>query len=145
MPVLTLDDYSPSFLLRNHHINTVYPFLFRSSSKLNYTREKFNTSDDDFIHLDYLRSGNKKIPVICHGLEGSSNSQYIIHTAKLLFENEWDVCCINFRSCSGVMNKNLQMYHSGFTDDVHEVIETLTDKYSSISLIGFAILTLNVT
>ncbi|MEM9545411.1 MAG: alpha/beta fold hydrolase [Bacteroidota bacterium] len=139
MPILDASDYSPPLIFKNGNINTIYPFLFRKKIEPPFRRERFETSDEDFIDLDWLEKDHEKLVVLCHGLEGSSESQYIRNISRYLHKNGWDVLCINFRSCSGEMNRRLQMYHSGFTRDVHEVLEAYVDKYSTFSLVGFSL------
>ncbi len=139
MPVLDATDYCPSWIFRNGNINTIYPYIFRNKINPPFERIRFDTSDEDFIDLDFLRNDNTRLAILCHGLEGNSESQYIRHTAQYLFDNDWDVLCINFRSCSGEMNLKLQMYHSGFTSDVHEVLETYNKDYPYVSLVGFSL------
>ena len=139
MPILDASEYTPPILFRNGNVNTIYPYLFRKKNDPDFQRERFETSDEDFIDLDLLQNDREKLAIICHGLEGNSDSQYIRHTSQFLFENDWDVLCINFRSCSGEMNRKLQMYHSGFTSDVHEVVSSYSEKYEHISLVGFSL------
>ena len=139
MPILDASEYTPPLLFRNGNLNTIYPFLFRKKNAPQFDRTRFETSDNDFIDLDKLSNNNPKLAIICHGLEGNSESQYIQNTAQFLFENEWDVLCINFRSCSGEMNRKLAMYHSGFTSDIHEVVEAYQKEYQHISLVGFSL------
>jgi predicted alpha/beta-fold hydrolase len=139
MPILEASDYNPPFPFINGNINTIYPFLFRKKVKPAFHRVRFDTSDGDFIDLDLLQNNKPRLAIICHGLEGNSESQYMRYIANLLFANDWDVLCINFRSCSEEMNRNLQMYHSGFTRDVHEVLLSYEDKYQDISLIGYSL------
>lgn len=139
MPILDASDYRPPRLFRNGNTNTIYPFFFRKNIDPPFVRERFDTSDGDFIDLDFLRNQHNRLAVLCHGLEGNSESQYIRHTSSHLHANGWDVLCINFRSCSGEMNTKLQMYHSGFTRDVHEVIQKYSPGYDQFSLVGFSL------
>ena len=139
MPILESNDYKPLILFRNGNINTIYPFLFRKKVDPPFTRKRFETSDGDFIDLDLLSQDSERLVVLCHGLEGNSDSQYQRNTAFYLYNNGWDVICINFRSCSGEMNRKLSMYHSGFTSDVHEVLSAYNDDFDHISLVGFSL------
>lgn len=139
MPILDASEYTPPLLFRNGNINTIYPFLFRKKNIPNFSRVRFTTSDEDFVDLDILGNGHSKLAIVCHGLEGNSDSQYIQNTAQFLHDNQWDVLCINFRSCSGEMNRKLQMYHSGFTRDLHEVLDAYQKGYDHISLVGFSL------
>ncbi len=139
MPILDASEYKPLRLFRNGHINTMYPFLFRKKITLPYHRERFITSDDDFVDLDYLRSNSNRLAILCHGLEGSSESQYMQYMSSLLAENGWNVMVFNFRSCSGEINRQLQMYHSGWTTDLHELVAKCEDEYEEISLVGVSL------
>ena len=104
-----------------------------------FIRESVLTSDDDFLHVDFLRKKPKRIAILCHGLEGSSDSNYIRGTAGLLYEHGWDIAAMNYRGCSGVMNKRLRMYHSGATDDLETVIDYVSDQYEQLALVGFSL------
>ncbi len=139
MPILDATNYNPPLVFRNGNINTIYPYLFRKKINPPFKRNRLNTSDSDFIDLDLLQNNNPRIAIICHGLEGNSESQYMRNMADLLFAHEWDVLCINFRSCSGEMNRKLTMYHSGFTRDIHEVLSIYQKEYQNMSLVGFSL------
>lgn len=132
-------DYKPAFLLRNGHFNTIYPSLFRKQTTPAYHREEILTSDQDFLHTDTLQNGHSRLAILCHGLEGSSNSQYMMATASLLSKHNWDVVCMNYRFCSGTINKQKRMYHSGATDDLSTVIEHYKKAYEELALVGFSL------
>ena len=123
MPVIENNNYTPSFLFRMGHFNTIYPYVFRETPDNGYIRERLITYDHDFIDIDLLQNQNNRLVILCHGLEGSSQSKYILHTARLLHNNKWDVLCMNYRGCSGEMNLKVEMYHSGFTQDLHMLVE----------------------
>ena len=139
MPVLSLETYNPLWVFKNGHINTIYPYAIRKSIDPGFKRERLTTVDDDFIDVDKVINGSSRLVILCHGLEGSSESKYILHTCNLLSQSGWDVICMNFRGCSGEMNKKLPMYHSGFTQDLHMVIKNYEKGYSEISLVGFSL------
>ena len=77
---ITLNYKRPS-LLFSGHLETIYPALFRNVD-LNYQRERIATPDDDFLDLDWLRQGSKKLVIISHGLEGNSSRAYMKGMAK---------------------------------------------------------------
>jgi uncharacterized protein len=128
MPLLTYSSFAGNRLLKGKHVETVMPALFRSLS-IPYVRERRTLSDGDFLDLDWITAGNSKLLVLFHGLEGSSNSQYIKGMARYFFAKGWDVCAVNFRTCSGEMNTVLRTYHSGATDDVNEVMQYLASHH----------------
>ncbi len=107
--------------------------------KPSFTREAVPTPDDDFLHVDFLRKNSRRLAILCHGLEGSSDSNYIRGTAGLLYEQGWDIAAMNYRGCSGEINKQLRMYHSGATDDLATVINYTSDNYEQLALVGFSL------
>ena len=138
MPVIKTD-YKPPLLFKNRHINTIYSSLFRKTKRPSFKRKRIETLDDDFLDIDFIENGSKKIVILCHGLEGSSDSKYIQATAKLLSLNGYSVAAMNYRFCSGEINRQLVTYHSGKTDDLHVVIKYLLPNYDSVYLVGFSL------
>jgi predicted alpha/beta-fold hydrolase len=140
MPVLDANDYIPPLMLRNGHLNTFYPYLFRKKRDFQYTRQRIFTPDADFFDVDwYKNADSNKLVILLHGLEGSSDSQYITGTTRAVSVQGYHVAAINFRSCSGEMNLQMKMYHSGFTEDLHHFISWHTDNYSELYLCGFSL------
>ena len=86
MPIIATD-YTPPFLFKNRHFNTIYSSLFRRIKPVAFKRKRLETSDNDFLDIDFIENGSKKIVILCHGLEGSSDSKYIQATAKILSKN----------------------------------------------------------
>lgn len=138
MPVIKTD-YKPSFFFKNRHINTIYSSLFRKTKPLSFKRKRIETLDEDFLDIDLIENGSRKIVILCHGLEGSSDSKYIQATAKLLSLNGYSVAAMNYRFCSGEINRQLVTYHSGKTDDLHTVINFVLPNYDSVYLVGFSL------
>ena len=139
MPIIEVTDYTPPLFLRWRHANTIYPFLMRKEANPSYNRSRFTTHDDDFIDLDWIKKGSNHLVILGHGLEGSSRSQYITHTASLLSAGGLDILAMNYRSCSGELNRTATMYHSGFTTDLHSLIKAYEHSYEIISLVGFSL------
>ncbi len=139
MPIVNSEFLGNKFS-RNAHVETALPGLFR---KLNvvYQRERIVLYDGDFIDLDWNKVGEKKLLILFHGLEGSSQSQYIKGFVNKFSANQFDCCAVNFRSCSGEMNHSLGSYHSGVSADMHEVIQYILKQncYTEIYLSGFSL------
>lgn len=115
--------------------------MFRKVRGVPFKRERIATIDDDFLDLDWLKSGNEKLVIISHGLEGDSQRPYVKGMAKVFHAAGWDVVAWNFRGCSGEVNKNLRFYHSGATDDLHAVASHALDigGYKQVAMIGFSL------
>lgn len=141
MPILE-STYKPSFLFKSGNIATIYSGLIR---KVNITqkRERLTLSDGDFLDLDWSFTKQKtdKVIILLHGLEGNGQRPYVTGAAKLFNENEIDAVCVNFRSCSGEPNLKYYSYHSGATEDLHEVIRHIiaSKKYSEIYIKGISL------
>ncbi len=144
MPIIASKYKAPKWL-PNGHSETLYPFFFRRVANLPYERERIETPDDDFLDLDWLRSGHRhrhrQLVIISHGLEGSSDSPYIKGMSKAFGANGWDVLAWNYRSCSGEPNRQAHSYHSGATHDLSLVIQHAIkkNKYDKIGLVGFSL------
>jgi predicted alpha/beta-fold hydrolase len=131
--------YEPSLFFKSVHFSTMYPYGFRKIRHPYFQRERYITFDNDFVDLDFVYKGSTNCAILLHGLEGSSSSQYIKAITQSLAETDIDICAMNHRSCSGELNLNTTMYHSGFTEDLHMIIEKLKSKYNKILLIGYSL------
>ena len=133
-------NYKPSWWLKNGHFQSIYPSLFRRVDDQFFERERIETPDNDFLDIDWGRSGNKRLIILTHGLEGHSRRPYMVGMALQAQKNNWDVLAWNFRSCSGEPNRQLASYHSGSTSDLETVIKhAQRNSYTEIALIGFSI------
>lgn len=125
--------------LYNGHLDTIIPVFFRRQDKAPFVRERIETSDKDFLDLDWIRKDNSNLIILSHGFEGSSSSQYIQGMARHFSNLGFDILAWNFRSCSGEMNRANHFYHSGATYDLRTVIDhSLKFPYKNIFLIGFS-------
>lgn len=113
--------------------------LFRTKG-VDYERERIDLSDGDFLDLDWLRKGEKRLMILSHGLEGSSDRQYMMRPAKYFYERGWDVLAWNCRGCSGEVNKALRTYQHGDVEDIGAVVSHVLEStsYKEIVLIGYS-------
>ena len=137
---LVKSTYKPSYLLKSSHINTVFRTLF-TTNRVNYTREGLELNDGDFMDLDFVFSNCDTLVVILHGLEGSSNANYIASISKYLSKQKTDAVVVNFRGCSGEENRLFESYHSGKTDDLDAVIKHINKEhnYKKIIVLGYSL------
>jgi len=139
MPIVKNITYTNPRMLFNGHLQTIYPALFRKAVPLPIEEERITTPDEDFIDLDWIRNGNRKLVIISHGLEGNSRRPYMLGMANTFFYKGYDVLCWNFRGCSDEMNKRSIFYNSGATYDLETVIGHASGNYEEIFLIGFSL------
>lgn len=133
------EKYRRPLLLCNAHLETIWPALHRRPPQPAYRRERLATLDDDFLDLDWLRSGYDRLAVISHGLEGDSRRHYVVGMANALDRNGWDILAWNFRGCGGEINRKPRFTHNGSTDDLDRVVSHAAEiGYRSIVLVGFS-------
>lgn len=137
MPLLPSTYTRPWYML-HPHIETVYPNRFRPAARPPYQRQRLELADGDFMDLDWLRQGKKRLALLAHGLEGDSARPYVRGMANAYFQNDWDVVAWNCRSCSGEMNRNFCLYHHGVSEDLDAVVEAVRGDYDEVMLIGFS-------
>ncbi|RYY49922.1 MAG: alpha/beta fold hydrolase [Chitinophagaceae bacterium] len=138
MPIVK-STYHPPLYLLNRHVQTVIPFYYVKPDSTLYKTEKFELPDGDFLELDWIRDGNDKLMVMCHGLEGNSRSSYMQQTAVYFSKLGWDILAINTRGCGREINRLPVLYHGGSTQDIDAVVTKYADKYSSLVLVGFSL------
>jgi predicted alpha/beta-fold hydrolase len=105
--------------------------LLRRNGGLSYRRERWTTPDGDFLDLDFVEGAKPRdgvLVLLLHGLEGSSRSGYILQLGRRLLDHGVGAVGLNFRSCSGELNRGLRLYHSGETSDLAWVIGRLRDR-----------------
>jgi len=138
MPVID-SDYRPPMFLANGYVQSILPTLVRRLPTHHFQRERIVTGDEDFLDLDWSRTGSRQLLIISHGLEGHSKRPYVAGVARAANQQGWDALAWNFRGCSGEPNRQLRFYHSGATDDLHHVVmHALEQGYEKIHLVGFS-------
>ncbi|MBK24249.1 MAG: alpha/beta hydrolase [Halobacteriovorax sp.] len=138
MPLIKSTYVAPK-LFKNGHIQTIYPVMFRKVEGVETQRVRIDTHDDDFIDIDVSLNGRDHVAILSHGLEGSSVNPYVQGMMKSLSTEHFDVIAWNYRSCSGVMNKQRWFYNANNYSDLELVISwAIRMGYKKISLIGFS-------
>jgi uncharacterized protein len=134
--------YRPPLLLRSAHLQTIYAALVRRVPLVTGDRERIQTPDGDFLDLDWhFRKYSKRLLILTHGLEGNSRQAYMQGMARAFSDQGWNILSWNFRGCSGEMNRKLQSYHSGATEELQIILDHVFQKdvFSEIALVGFSL------
>lgn len=142
MPVIQ-SSFSTFWPFTNAHISTIAPNKLRKNV-VQFQRYRVSTPDDDCIDLDFSfakNSGSTQLVIALHGLEGSSQSNYILGLAKAVNRRGIHFAAMNLRGCSGEINPTFSSYHSGKTEDLQAVIQALSafNRYTKIAIIGFSL------
>jgi uncharacterized protein len=140
MPLVETSSYRNRCSLWAGHLQTILPAVFRRvTGLLDPRRERLATPDGDFLDLDWFESGNRRLAILLHGLEGCSRARYMQGMAAALVAEGWDVLAWNFRGCSGDMNRGLRFYHCGETGDLALVLAHGAASYDAVDLVGFSL------
>jgi len=140
MALIHTSTYEPAIAFKSKHFNTIYRTLFHKI-EVGFNRERMETSDGDFMDIDFSTVGSNRVVIIIHGLEGSSTSKYVTALSQISKEEGFDVAAVNLRGCSGETNRLLPSYHSGKTNDLAEIIDYIeTSKtYKDIYIVGYSL------
>ncbi len=141
MALITNSSYQAPSWLPGGHAQTMYPALFRRITPVTARAERLDLADGDFLDLEWSGEGGERLAVLSHGLEADMNTGYILGMAKALIRRGWDVLRWNFRGCGGEPNRLLRMYHSGASEDLHEVVSHALVHHpaQTVDLIGFSL------
>lgn len=120
---------------------------FTPQAKAQQRRQRIELADGDFIDVDWvdadksLANRGRPIVMLLHGLSGCSQSSYILSLQRLLQIRGYTSVAMNFRGCSGEMNRKARAYHSGCTEDVDEVFRALRAEFPehSFAFAGFSL------
>ena len=127
-------EYRPPWWYRGRHLQTLWGPLFRRPRRPRVRRERWETPDGDFLDLDWLVGGSGPLVLILHGLEGSSLSHYASGLLAEIAALGWRGAVVNFRSCSGELNRLPRLYHSGETSDLGWVVARLVGAEPGLRL-----------
>jgi len=134
--------FKAAWWLKNRHLQTLWPTLFRRKAKIHYSQERLELPDKDFLDINWFHTTTSgPIVLILHGLNGSMHSPYVIGLLKQLHRDNYRTAVMHFRGCSGEPNRLARSYHSGETTDLDYVVSTLKarEPTTPIFIIGFSL------
>lgn len=140
--LLNRNPFVAPWWLANGHAQSFWGPIMRRHLEVDYRAERWDTPDDDFIYVKF-QDGNPDAPlvVLLHGLEGSANSPYMKGFNLAFKQLGWNVATLEFRFCSGEINRAMRIYHMGETTDCDFVVRKLAERYPDkpIFLCGFSL------
>ncbi len=128
---------------RGPHSQTLGARVLRTNRGPDFLRERLETEDGDFLHLDWAPETDADAPIVLvmHGLEGSASRSYVRNVCRELLGRGLRPAALNFRGCSGEPNLRPRFYHSGATEDPRFVVAMLRARYPGrqIGAMGFSL------
>jgi uncharacterized protein len=134
--------FKPKFWAQNRHLQTMWSVLFRRNISIPVPeRRRLELNDGDFIDCDcFLKQNPQGTVLLLHGLEGSIESHYIRAMIARLTEQNKQVVLMHFRSCSEQQNRLAKSYHSGVSEDLHQVLSLLNQQKIVVDyLVGYSL------
>jgi hypothetical protein len=139
-------EFTPVPWLKNGHAQTLWR-KFATVPSINHRRQRIELRDGDFIDVDWydpspqLLDNNRTAVLLLHGLCGCSRSSYIQSLQHRLGQSGYQSVAMNFRGCSGEINRLARAYHSGVTSDLSEVFSAVSNQLPDhrFAAVGFSL------
>lgn len=134
--------FTPAWWCRGAHAQTIWGAIGRPGPRLPVRRVRWELPDGDFLDVDALSAPpNAPALVILHGLESSSRSAQVVALLRAAHRQGWAGIAMNFRSCSGTLNRLRRIYTGGDTGDLAWVLERAAAEHPGAPLFcaGFSL------
>lgn len=137
-------DFVPRRGLRGGHVQTLAGNFLPRENRLPEPEDRLFAVEDDvqvLCHCHWKPDRRSRTTlIIVHGLEGSSESKYVIGTGNKAWTKGMNVVRMNMRNCGGTEKLTPTLYNSSMSSDVGAVVRALIDqeKLPSIALAGFS-------
>src|SRR5713101_2484921 len=136
--------FRPRRFLRGGHVQTIASFLLPRKLSLAQSEERLIEVESGIpvlCHCHWQPERQAALTVIVvHGLEGSSESQYMLGIAEKGLAAGMNVIRMNQRTCGGTDGLAPTFYHSGRSPDIAIVARNLIeqDGISCFALCGYS-------
>ena len=136
--------FTPRRWLRGGHVQTVASFLIARRFHLPAPEERLIEVEPGvqvLCHCHWQADRAHALTIIVvHGLEGSSESQYMLGVTEKALAAGMNVIRYNQRNCGGTDALAPVLYHSGLSNDVAAVAREVIgrDGVSRLALVGFS-------
>src|SRR5437867_13382269 len=138
-------EFEPHPLLRNGHAMTIAAALLPRRFDIPPPEaRRFQVDTDSWLlgHCHWQPGKCKDTPalVLVHGLEGSSDSNYMRGIAEKTFLRGFHVLRLNQRNCGGTEALTPTLYNSGMSADYRAVFEELSnsDGFEQVFFAGYS-------
>jgi uncharacterized protein len=140
-----LPEFEPHPLLKNGHVMTIASAFVPRRFDIPEAEARLFQVDREsrlLAHCHWQPGRRKDAPaiVIVHGLEGSSDSNYVRGIAEKAFHRGFHVVRMNQRNCGGTEALTPTLYNSGMSGDYRAIFEELSsgDGFEQIFFAGYS-------
>src|SRR5580765_1905889 len=145
MPLEHRKPFHPHPLLRNGHVMTVAAAFWCRRFALPAAEERHFQVDAGssllgHCHWQEGKDRNTPLLVLVHGLEGSSESNYMLGIAEQAWRRGFHAIRLNQRNCGGTEKLTPTLYNSGMSRDYKAVFDELStgDGFNTIFFAGYS-------
>jgi len=146
--------FRPRRWLRSPHFQTILPSLRRArvgrrAAPLLAASEELLLDCGDGVTLQAFHSSparhgrdpGRKLAVLLHGWEGSSESLYLLSLAQTLFDAGFEVVRLNLRDHGATHHLNRELFHSCRLPEVVGAVRALATRFTGVpmALAGFSL------
>ena len=144
---LSRTPFVPPPKLRNAHAQTLAGTVIRRRFKAvieNSEPRFFDTAPGVQVlaHCSWQKErGERPTLVLLHGMEGSTESRYMLGTAEKALGAGFNAVRVNTRNCGGTEHLTTTLYHAGLTEDLRQIISELAERdgLSELFIAGFSL------
>jgi predicted alpha/beta-fold hydrolase len=140
-----MEKFEPHALLKSGHTMTIASAFVRRRFDLPLAEDRLFQVDPESRILGrcHWQPGKRRdAPVIAivHGLEGSSESNYVCGIAEKAFRKGFHAVRLNQRNCGGTEALTPTLYNSGMSADYKAVLEELSigDGFEQVFFAGYS-------
>jgi uncharacterized protein len=145
MPLDAGRPFVPHALLMNGHAMTIAAHFWLRRFALPRAEDRHFQVDADSrllgrCHWQPGKDTSTPLMVLVHGLEGSSDSKYMLGIAEKAWQRGFHVVRMNQRNCGGTERLTPTLYNSGMSADYRAVFDELSadDGFSCIFFAGYS-------
>ena len=140
-------EFEPLPFLRDGHLMTVAPTIWprRFGTFARKGEKRLFVVEDGVQVLAHCHWQKNKhdcpTMIILHGLEGCSESHYVLGLARKAFAVGMNAIRLNLRNCGGSMHLTPTLYHAGLSQDIVAVCKELKngDGLQKLFLAGYSL------
>jgi len=139
--VIIKSKFSPRWWLRNPHLQTIVASKLVAHPPIASNSERLELDDGDFLDIIWSKKTSGAFVCIFHGLAGSIDSAYVKMVFNQLETDGMRPVFMHWRGCSGEPNRLARSYHSGATDDIHRMVELVTQRFPNVPVnaVGYSL------
>ena len=141
----TQNEFEPHLLLRSGHAMTIAAAFLPRRFSLPAAEDRLFQVDawSKLLGKCHWQEGKGRgvpVLVIVHGLEGSSDANYVRGIAEKAYARGFHVIRMNQRNCGGTEALTPTLYNSGMSGDYRAVFDELAsvDKFEQIFFAGYS-------